>query len=105
MNIRVHGGQGLSLDEMGAFLQSSSELSFQGQSRQEIYGWVDQTLRQQHYERLGRTERGLIRQYVAIEFRIIQLHFMLLMFWTCESSGLTLGHGGSARTTSGLPGS
>jgi len=55
----------LSLEEIRAFLRGSGELSFQGQSRQEIYGWVDQTLRQQHYERLGRAGRGVIRQYVG----------------------------------------
>ncbi|NWF85986.1 MAG: transposase family protein [Bryobacteraceae bacterium] len=65
MNIRVQGGQGLSLEEIRAFLKGSSELSFQGHARQEVYGWVDETLRRQRYDQLGRAERGVIRQYIV----------------------------------------
>ena len=61
----MQGGQGLSLDEIQAFLKGSSELNFQGHAREEIYGWVEETLRQQHYGQLGRAERGVIRQYLA----------------------------------------
>jgi hypothetical protein len=46
-------------------LLCSSELSFQGRTRQEIYGWVDETLRRQRYDQLGRAERGVIRQYIV----------------------------------------
>jgi hypothetical protein len=56
--------QGLSLDEIRAFLKGSDEINFEGQSREETYGWVNQTLRQQHYEALGRTSRGLVRRYM-----------------------------------------
>jgi transposase InsO family protein len=61
----VHSGQGFSLEEIRAFLKASDELDFKAQNREEVYGWVNQTLRQQHYQELGRTGRGLVRLYVA----------------------------------------
>ena len=33
-----------------AFLEGNGEVGFQRENRGEIYGWVDQTLRQQGYE-------------------------------------------------------
>lgn len=61
----MHSGQGFSLEEIRAFLKASDELDFKAQNREEVYGWVNQTLRQQHYQELGRTGRGLVRLYVA----------------------------------------
>jgi len=55
----------LSLEEIRAFLKSSDEIHFEGQSREEVYGWVNQTLRQQRYQDLGRTGRGVVRLYLA----------------------------------------
>ena len=55
----------LSLEEIRAFLKASDEIHFEGQNREEMYGWVNQTLRQQHYDELGRTGRGLVRSYVG----------------------------------------
>ena len=54
----------LSLEQIQAFLEGSGEVGFKGQNREEIYGWVDQTLRQQRYEGLKRNDRGLVRRYV-----------------------------------------
>ena len=56
--------QSLSLDEIRAFLKGSGEIDFEGQNREEVYGWVNETLRHQHYEKLGRTGRGLMRRYI-----------------------------------------
>jgi transposase InsO family protein len=61
----VQQGPGLSLEEIRAFLKSSDEIHFEGQSREEVYGWVNQTLRQQRYQDLGRTGRGVVRLYLA----------------------------------------
>ncbi len=58
-------GQRLSLEQIRAFLEASDEVAFEGRNRQEVYGWVDQTLREQAYERLDRAGRGLVRQYVV----------------------------------------
>jgi len=61
----VHSGQGLSLEEIRAFLRASDELGFEAQNREEVYGWVNQILRQQRYQDLDRTGRGVVRLYVA----------------------------------------
>jgi len=55
----------LSLEQMRAFLQASAEVRFRAHDRQELYGWVNQTLRQQEYSRLPRASKGLVRRYVA----------------------------------------
>lgn len=49
---------------MAAFLQGSGEIGFRGETREEVYGWVNQILREQHYERLKRSERGLVKRYL-----------------------------------------
>lgn len=54
----------LSLEQIRAFLEASEEVGFKGGKREEVYGWVNQTLRQQRYEQLGRKSRGLVRRYV-----------------------------------------
>ena len=50
---------------MRAFLESSEGVEFEAQSRDERYGWVDEVLRQQDYERLSREGKGVVRRYVA----------------------------------------
>jgi len=60
----VQTSERLSLEQIQAFLDGSGEIGFKGQNREEVYGWVDQTLRQQRYEGLLRSERGLVRRYV-----------------------------------------
>jgi len=55
----------LSLEEIRAFLRASDELGFEAQNREEVYGWVKQILRQQRYQGLDRTGRGVVRLYVA----------------------------------------
>ena len=61
----MQNGEGLSLDEIRAFLKVGEGLQFEGQKREEVYAWVDRTMRQQGYGELGRTARGVVRQYVA----------------------------------------
>ena len=61
----MEASEKLSLEQIQAFLKGSDEVRFQGGSREEIYGWVDQTLRQQRYEELKRSGRGLLRRYLA----------------------------------------
>lgn len=55
----------MSLEEIRAFLKASDELGFEAQNREEVYGWVNQILRQQRYQDLDRTGRGVVRLYVA----------------------------------------
>src|SRR5204863_8029937 len=63
--INVQAGERLSLEQIRAFLDASDEVGFKGRDRQEVYGFVNQTLRQQRYEELKRSGRGLVRRYVA----------------------------------------
>jgi predicted nucleic acid-binding protein len=43
-----------SLEQIRAFLESSQELRFQGQGREEVYAWIARTLREQGYRRQSR---------------------------------------------------
>jgi len=61
----VQQGEGLSLEQIRALLKAGHELRFQGQRREEVYAWVDRTLRRQRYQELGRAARGVVRLYVA----------------------------------------
>ena len=54
----------MSLEQIRAFLQASPGIDFQGRNREEVYGWVGQTLRQQSYRQLSRDARGWVRQYL-----------------------------------------
>lgn len=56
--------QGLSLEQIRAFLQASDAVGFEGRNREAVYGWVNRTLEQQGYSELGRASRGLIRRYI-----------------------------------------
>jgi transposase InsO family protein len=64
LTINVEATEPLSLEQIQAFLESSGEVGFGGQKRKEVYGWVNQTLRQQGYEGLKRSERGWVRRYM-----------------------------------------
>ncbi len=54
-----------SLEQIRAFLAGSGEVRFAGQRREDVYGWVEQTLVRHHYASLGRTDKGLVRSYIA----------------------------------------
>ena len=54
----------LSLEQIQAFLAASDDLGFQGRNRDEVYSWVNLTLRQQGYQDLKRSGRGLVRRYL-----------------------------------------
>jgi transposase InsO family protein len=62
--INMQAGERLSLEQIRAFLEASDELGFQGRNRDEVYSWVNLTLRQQKYEGLKRSGRGLVRRYL-----------------------------------------
>jgi len=64
LTISVKTSERLSLGQIQVFLESSGEIEFKGKEREEVYGWVNQTLREQRYGELKRSERGLVRQYV-----------------------------------------
>jgi transposase InsO family protein len=61
----MEDGKKLGLEQIRAFLEGSSEVQFKAADRQEVYEWVNQTLRQQDYGRLKREGKGVIRRYLA----------------------------------------
>jgi transposase InsO family protein len=54
----------MSLEQIRAFLEGSSEIGFKGGNREEVYGWINETLRHQRYGELRRRGRGLVRAYI-----------------------------------------
>ena len=54
-----------SLEQIRAFLAGSGEVRFAGQRREEVYGWVEQTLVRHQYAGVGRPDKGLVRSYIA----------------------------------------
>jgi transposase InsO family protein len=56
--------EALPLEQIRQFLTASQEVSLQALDREEIYGWVEATLRAQHYEKQPKAVRGLLLQYL-----------------------------------------
>jgi transposase InsO family protein len=64
LNISVHEAEKLSLEAIGRFVEASEELRFESESREQVYGWVEQLLIQQEYALQGKAARGLVRRYI-----------------------------------------
>lgn len=54
----------MSLEQIRAFLEASDEVVFEAQDREQVYAWVERTLREQHWSELKRASRGLVRRYL-----------------------------------------
>ena len=54
-----------SLEQIRAFPGGSGGVRFAGRSREEVYSWTEQTLVRHQYAGLSKTEKGLLRRYVA----------------------------------------
>jgi len=54
----------VSLEQIRAFLEASDEVAFEAQDREQVYAWVERTLREQHWSELKRASRGLVRRYL-----------------------------------------
>jgi hypothetical protein len=65
LTIHVHEADKLSLEQIGAFLNASQEIRFEGETREQIYHWIEQVLVRQEYHQQKRPARGLLRSYVA----------------------------------------
>lgn len=61
----MHEAEKLSLDQIQAFLQASQTIRFEGESRPQVYHWIEQVLCLQQYHQQSRGARGLIRLYLA----------------------------------------
>jgi hypothetical protein len=53
------------LEQIRGFLAGSVEVRFAGQRREEVYGWVEETLVRQQYASLDKPSKGLVRRYLA----------------------------------------
>lgn len=62
--ISVLGSESLSLLEIEAFLEASEFVRYEGNSRAEIYGWVERLLCHNEYALQKRRARGLLRAYI-----------------------------------------
>jgi predicted DNA-binding transcriptional regulator AlpA len=65
LKISVREAEKLSLEQIRAFLEASEEVGFEGERREEIYGWMGGVLRHHGYREQDRRNRGLLRSYVA----------------------------------------
>jgi transposase InsO family protein len=65
LKISVRQAEKLSLDQIRAFLEASEEVRFEGEKREEIYGWISETLQIHSYGQRNRAERGVLRSYIA----------------------------------------
>ena len=55
----------LTLAEMQEFLAGSRSIGFRVQGREQIYRFVERVLAAQHYRRLGRRQKGIVRRFLA----------------------------------------
>ena len=51
-----------SLEQIRGLVEASEEVRFHCQCREELYEWVNRTLRRQDYGRLKRGGKGLVRR-------------------------------------------
>ena len=56
----------MSLEGMRAFLAASEPVEFAAEKREQIYQWVERTLREQDYAQLPRADKGLVRRYLGV---------------------------------------
>lgn len=63
--MKLHSQRLQSLDEVRAFLAGVTPLDFEVPSREQAYAWIESSLRQLHYLQLGKTDKGIIRQYLG----------------------------------------
>lgn len=61
----MRNGERLSLEQIRAFLAASDGLEIEAVKREEVYGWMTQTLCEQEYWKQSRPVKGLLRQYLG----------------------------------------
>src|SRR5580692_3178228 len=61
----MQAAEGMSLEQIQAFLESSEEVEFKAGNKEDLYEWVNQALQQLDYRKLKRSGRGLVRRCVA----------------------------------------
>lgn len=64
MIVKLHTQRLQTLDEIRTFLLGTTVLDFDVPCRKEAYGWIEASLRQLGYRRLGKVDKGLVRSYL-----------------------------------------
>lgn len=64
MIVKLHSQRLQTLDEIRAFLAGAAPLDFKVPARNDAYQWLEETLRQLGYLRLGKADKGLVRDYL-----------------------------------------
>src|ERR1035438_5241355 len=64
MQLRMQNGEGLTTEQIQEFLKGSEAVSFVGQDKKEVYGWVERVLVAQEFTQQNKRRRGAIRAYV-----------------------------------------
>ena len=65
MQVTMQHAERLTLAEMREFLDASSNLSFVGAGRKQIYGLLEGALRAQKYLELSKKDKGIVRRYLV----------------------------------------
>ena len=65
MTFQVHEAERLSIEQMREFLRGSRQLEFALEGKEAVYLFLERVLQAQHYDRRSRTERGVVRAYLA----------------------------------------
>lgn len=60
----MRNGEGLTTEQIQEFLKGSEAVSFVGQDKKEMYGWVEGVLVAQEFTQRNKSRRGAIRAYV-----------------------------------------
>ena len=68
MDLIMNDSRKMSMEELKAFMQSSSAINFSGQSREKTYAWIERTLRDYGYLTLCRKDKGVLRGYQRHRF-------------------------------------
>jgi hypothetical protein len=64
MTITMHNTRLINIQEMKQVFESTTAISFQAKNKTEMYGWIETTLRESHYLKLKKKQRGVIRRYI-----------------------------------------
>ena len=54
----------MSLESIGRFVTGNEEIRFEGEDREQVYGWVEGFWWGRRYAQLGKAARGLVRRYI-----------------------------------------
>ena len=65
MNIRMSNLERLTLAEMTEFVSSNHGIDCEAIEREAVYGFIERVLKQQQYGRLRKSQRGVVRRFLA----------------------------------------